>query len=194
MTKKASNEATKREKAENDVKQGLEVIAMLRRSLEARSMTVAEARREERREERRVEPSSTGSREDRRSRVRCWDLTRPGGCRYGDRCRYLHPVQVEEVEVSEQRQGFLHPLAMVREARGAMVGGEVASQQLLQKQMMSQQMRMGMRMTNQQYPGSWQNTMNQRMMSWPYMMGQQKMMMMAPPMSVYGHQGWPAMQ
>ena len=180
MTRKAEEDDVER-------KQRNEEINMLRRKLEGSGEDV------ERAVMRREEASLSGSRVSRRSRVRCWDLTRPGGCQYGVRCRYLHPGQVEEEEVSQRQQGFLHSLAMVRGVRGAMVGGNVASLQLLQQQQMSQQMRMWplnqqRTMTNTQYPASW----NQMMMSQPNMMSQQKVMV--GPMVVYGRQGWSVTQ
>ena len=108
MTKRAEEETIKREKAEEEIKQGQELIRSLRRSLASRGMK-GEVRREE---------APYISR--RRSRVRCWDLTRPGGCRYGARCRYLHPG-VEVVRAEESQQDF--PVAP------AMAGGQVYGQQ-----------------------------------------------------------------
>jgi len=89
MTRKAEEDDVER-------KQRNEEINMLRRKLEGSGEDV------ERVVMRREEASLSGSRVRRRSRVRCWDLTRPGGCWYGARCRYLHP----EEEVVSAEDGY----------------------------------------------------------------------------------------
>ena len=181
-TRKADEETTKREKAEEEVKQGQELIEKLRRSME--SMDVARVVREV--------PSDMGSRVDRRSRVRCWDLTRPGGCSYGARCRYLHPVEVvraedymsreegegrilgykEQMRRRQEQQDFPEARARVRRWREGMACQE--------QPMMMMNLQTRSSMMNQQ-----QTMMNQ----------QQQWLRMMSPMMVYGHhptvQRWP---
>ena len=176
MTVKADEKTKKREEAEVEMRQGQDMIEKLRRSLE--SMNVTRVAGEE-------------SRVDRRSRVRCWDLTRPGGCSYGARCRYLHPVEVvraedymsreegegrilgykEQMRRRQEQQDFPEARARVRRWREGMACQE---QPMM---MMNLQMRS---MMNQQ-----QLMMNQ----------QQQWQGMRSPMMEYGHhptvQWWP---
>ena len=167
VSRKADEETNKRTKAEAEMKQGQEVIEMLRRSLGSRSMSRTEARKEE--------APQRGSREDRRSRVWCWDLSRPGGCQYGSACRYLHPDFHEAPTRvrAEQGRGATWPPASL--------GCGMAGQQPIR--MSQQSMRL---MMNQQ-----QMVEQQRMMSQQMMMNQQKVMSQQRMMS---HQQGPQQQ
>ena len=155
MTEKADMEKKKREEAEEERRRGQETIEMLRRSLVGMDVT------------RTVSPSRWVDRRSRRSRERCWDLARPGGCRYGARCRYLHP-EVEVVRAEEgyssvegecrflgfeeqmrrrQEQDFREARVRVREVRGGWTRGWASqpnqqgrSEQLYQQQLYQQQM------------------------------------------------------
>ena len=189
LTSKAEEETNKKEKAEAEAEQGKEMIKMLERRLESMNVAKREVRREQR-ASRGEEPLETCSRVGRRRRVRCWDLTRPDGCRYGGRCRYLHPEQVE-VERSEERgQGFLQPLAMVRGGRSTTAGGEAAGQHHMRMRM-NQQIRP---MMNQQMMMNQQRMRIQQMLRNQQTTGQQQPMMMIvqQPIGMYRHQGWPA--
>ena len=95
LKEKIEEMSKKAKENEVEIKRGEEEIKMLKRMMESSDM----------RSSVRVEEDSlSGGRVSRRSRVRCWDLTRPGGCQYGSRCRYLHPVEeVVRAEDSDRR-------------------------------------------------------------------------------------------
>merc|ERR1719319_217119 len=180
ITRKADEETKKREKAEVEVREGLELIEKLRRSLE--SMDVARAAREE--------ASDTGSRASWRSRVRCWDLTRPGGCQYGARCRYLHPVEeVRAEDCNTREEGECRILGGEEQMRRRQEQQDFhEAQARVRRWREGQQQQQPMMMMNLQM----RSMMNQRQL----MMNQQQQWQgMRSPMMEYGHhptvQWWP---
>jgi len=170
MTRRADEETIKRENAEEEMKQGQEVIKSLRRNLASREVEGVV----------RMEEASFTSSRRSRSRVRCWDLTRPGGCQYGARCRYMHPG-LEVVRAEDNQQDFPVAPAMVTGVRWAMAGGQVYRQQQ-PMWWINQQM-------NQQKNQQMNQLMKQQMRP---MINQQMMMSQQMQMMMYGHQGWPA--
>ena len=176
LTSKAVEETNKKEKAEAEAEQGKEMIKMLERRLESMNVAKREVRREQR-----------ASRGAGWSRERCWNFSRPGGCRYGTACRYIHSGLEEGVRATtnnqQMEQGFWQPPAMVRGVRSTMAG---ASSTMVRgsSTMVVQQQQLPM----------WTMPMNQRTVTnqMNQMMNQMNQRLM--PMMVYRHQMWPGPQ
>ena len=196
LTSKAEEETNKKEKAEAEAEQGKEMIKMLERRLESMNVAKREVRREQR-ASRGEEPLETCSRVGRRRRVRCWDLSRPGGCQYGARCRYLHPVEeVRAEDCNTREEGECRILGVEEQMRRRQEQQDFyQAQARVRRWREGQQPRMMMNTLNQQ-PMMMMNTLNQQHMMMMNKLNQQQHMMnqqkqwqwrMRPSM-VYGHQ------
>ena len=178
LKEKAVEETNKREMVEEETRQAKEMIKMLEMRLETLNRT------------RREETSGEACRVVRGRRRRCWNISRPGGCRYGAACRYIHPVAEEVVRatVSNQRlqQGFGQPPSMVRRWRGTMVGGSSTMVRDSCTMVMGQQQPHMWWWETQMKPMMMMN--QQSMMNQKIMMSQKRMMMT--PTMVHGHQAW----
>ena len=83
MTRKLGEESNLRVKAEAEVVRIQKMSDNMVRIMEKKDSGVTEERREE----------GTASREERKVWGICYDLSKPGGCRFGSRCKYEHPAE-----------------------------------------------------------------------------------------------------
>ena len=83
MTRKLGEESNMRVKAEAEVVRIQKMSDNMVKIMETKDSRVSEVRREE----------GAASREERKARGVCYDMSKPGGCRFGSRCKYEHPAE-----------------------------------------------------------------------------------------------------